>query len=254
MQGRQIQRLCKVLSRPVSTRQCLFDPIAVNKSHTPPIFTSHQIRYLSTPQNSSLLAEEDTWLSKRMMNTRLKLGMAPRVKPYYRLRGLCLFQSVEKVNWIDFFRVFNMPDTFHSWFLVIELHMWMTSVRCSDEGKEGELIKQFSIEYMWEGAQKRAKKLESYAPSALRKGFDDLYEEFVAAFLMYDHGLLTSDVALADVLWYRFLQRNCDDPEKLELLVKYVRKQIHHLDGLSKEDFIDRINFTWLPLSEKTYL
>lgn len=147
-----------------------------------------------------------------------------------------------------------MPDTFHSWFLVIELHMWMTSVRCSDEGKEGELIKQFSIEYMWEGAQKRAKKLESYAPSALRKGFDDLYEEFVAAFLMYDHGLLTSDVALADVLWYRFLQRNCDDPEKLELLVKYVRKQIHHLDGLSKEDFIDRINFTWLPLSEKTYL
>ena len=53
-----------------------------------------------------------------------------------------------------------MPDTFNSWFLVTELHMWMLSVRSNAEGKEGECINKFAIEYMWEKAYKRAKKLE----------------------------------------------------------------------------------------------
>lgn len=52
-----------------------------------------------------------------------------------------------------------MPDTFHSWFLVIELHMWMLSVRLNTEGQEGELLKKFAIEYMWAESLKRSKKL-----------------------------------------------------------------------------------------------
>lgn len=60
----------------------------------------------------------------------------------------------------------------------------------------------------------------------------------MASFLMYDLGLLSSDVELANALWYRFLQEKCDDPEKLELLVKHVRKQVNNSDAICKTSYL----------------
>ncbi|KAK3927642.1 Ubiquinol-cytochrome-c reductase complex assembly factor 1 [Frankliniella fusca] len=238
--------------------------LSCSREHTG-LVNKIQAKLLSS-QPQELPNVQDTWLSKKMMNTRLRLGLCPRPHPYYRLRGLTLFQGVEAVDWKQYFKVFQMKDTFHSWFLVIELHMWMLNVRGARENKEGDLLKKYSLEYMWETALKRAKKLESYAPSAISKGFDDLHDELVAAFLLYDYGLLTSDVELAGALWFRFFKENCDDPEKIELLLKHVRKQVQTsilftsltsvlqlqlLEDMPKEEFVDRANVRWLPLSEK---
>jgi cytochrome b pre-mRNA-processing protein 3 len=55
---------------------------------------------------------------------------------------------------------FQMPDTFHSWFLVTELHVWMLMVRTMAEGEEGRFIRNNIVEAMWQDISTRAKKLQ----------------------------------------------------------------------------------------------
>jgi len=53
-----------------------------------------------------------------------------------------------------------MPDTFYSWFLVTELHVWMLMVRTMAEGEEGRFVRNSIVEAMWEDVSTRAKRLE----------------------------------------------------------------------------------------------
>jgi len=53
-----------------------------------------------------------------------------------------------------------MPDTFYSWFLVTELHVWMLMVRTMAEGEEGRYVRNNIVEAMWEDVITRVKKLE----------------------------------------------------------------------------------------------
>ena len=55
--------------------------------------------------------------------------------------------------------------------------------------------------------------------------------------LIYDIGLAGSDVDLANSIWRRFLLGKDDpDVEKMELLVKYVRKTVASLDQIKLDD------------------
>ena len=53
-----------------------------------------------------------------------------------------------------------------------------------------------------------------------------LSEQFNACIIAYDEGITGDDKILAAALWRRFLQSEGNDPEKLEKLVHYVRKQV----------------------------
>ena len=53
----------------------------------------------------------------------------------------------------------NMPDTFHTWFLVTELHVWMLMVRLMNEGKEGRLIRNGLVNALWDDVEQRSKQL-----------------------------------------------------------------------------------------------
>jgi len=52
-----------------------------------------------------------------------------------------------------------MTDTFFSWFLVTELHVWMIMVRYMAEGKNGKLIRDNVIAAMWEDTDARINNL-----------------------------------------------------------------------------------------------
>ena len=43
-----------------------------------------------------------------------------------------------------------MSDTFFSWFLITELHVWMLMVRFMAEGRKGELVVRNIVEAMWQ--------------------------------------------------------------------------------------------------------
>lgn len=54
---------------------------------------------------------------------------------------------------------FNISDSYFSWFLVTELHVWMLMVRASAEGKEGKYIRDELVTRMWEDNTERMKLL-----------------------------------------------------------------------------------------------
>lgn len=148
-----------------------------------------------------------------------------------KVASYLLYESVaDTLNYAEFFERFELPNTFNSWFLVTELHVWMLLVRAMAEGSEknedGRFMRNNIVEAMWTDVNIRAKKLCMSNPSAIRLQISDLSQQFQAALIAYDEGITDDDKVLAGALWRRFFQRDCDNYEDLELLVKYIRKQV----------------------------
>ena len=80
-----------------------------------------------------------------------------------------------------------------------------------------------------------------------------------AALLIYDEGMAGDDRALANALWRRFFlsmheiqegDTPLPDPEKLLLLVNYVRRVASYLDKMDGVDIIVRNKVEWPSLVE----
>lgn len=81
-----------------------------------------------------------------------------------RVTSHMLYESVaDKINYLAFFKDFDMPNTFNSWFLVTELHVWMLLLRSmaegSESGEDGRFLRNCIVEAMWGDVNTRAKKL-----------------------------------------------------------------------------------------------
>ncbi|EAT36901.1 AAEL011048-PA [Aedes aegypti] len=185
-----------------------------------------------------------------------KMGWIDNSRVRLRVSSCTLYESVaDNINYDEFFTYFKMPDTFNTWFLITELHVWMLLVRSMAEGAEkddaGRFLRNCIVETMWNDVTTRAKQLSAHNPSVVRPQIQLLSEQFQAALISYDEGVSFDDKALASALWRRFFSGHCKDYEQLELLVKYVRKQIAMLDGTSRYDFAIKPKIKWLPLLDK---
>lgn len=58
-----------------------------------------------------------------------------------------------------FFVDFNMADTFFSWFLITELHVWMIMVRYMVDDKDGKIIRNNTVGAMWQDTTARIENL-----------------------------------------------------------------------------------------------
>lgn len=167
-----------------------------------------------------------------------------------RVSSLLLYENVaDKIAYYDFFEEFNMPDTFNSWFLVTELHCWLILTRVMNEGAEsgedGRFLRNCLVESMWADVQLRAKKISADNPSASRRQVAILAEQFQAALIIYDEGLMSDDMILASALWRRFCDMKCDDYSKLEKLVSYVRSTAQQLDNMTREELLTKPKIEW---------
>uniref|UniRef100_A0A8C2W3K0 Ubiquinol-cytochrome c reductase complex assembly factor 1 n=1 Tax=Chinchilla lanigera TaxID=34839 RepID=A0A8C2W3K0_CHILA len=88
-------------------------------------------------------------------------------------------------------------------------------------------------------------------PYILKKNMILMTNNFYAAILGYDEGILSDDHGLAAALWRTFFNQKCEDPRQLELLVEYVRKQMQYLDSINGEDLLLTGEVSWRPLVEK---
>ncbi|XP_046672792.1 ubiquinol-cytochrome-c reductase complex assembly factor 1 [Homalodisca vitripennis] len=168
-----------------------------------------------------------------------------------KVLGYYLYECVaDKVPYTWFFKEMSLPDTFNSWFLVTELHIWMLMVKAMELGDDGRFIRNFIVEAMWADVAMKSKKLGAENYSLARAQTKILGDQFQAALITYDEGLLCNDKVLASALWRRFFEKNCNDPRNLETMVKYVRMQIKYLDNMTEEDFRKR-NIKWQSI-EKT--
>jgi len=164
----------------------------------------------------------------------------------------------QTIDIIKFFETFNMPDTFYSWFLITELHVWLLGARVMNDGDYGRVVRNSMVEALWQDCDNRAKSIGDMATSTRQKKIAAICEEFQAALFVYDEGLLGNDLQLANALWRRFFlsmqedeEGQIPDPEKLEILVNYVRRVSHYLDQLDSVDIIVKNTINWPPLIQK---
>ncbi|XP_013962474.1 ubiquinol-cytochrome-c reductase complex assembly factor 1 isoform X2 [Canis lupus familiaris] len=198
---------------------------------------------------------------------------------------------VEKTDFEEFFLRCQMPDTFNSWFLITLLHVWMCLVRMKQEGRSGKYMCRIIVHFMWEDVEQRGRVMGTFlgrlaqhsteydgrkvqetrqppgserrngawqpGTSAqvnsyiLKKNMILMTNNFYAAILGYDEGILSDDHGLAAALWRTFFNQKCEDPRQLELLVEYVRKQMQYLDSMNGEDLLLTGEVSWRPLVEK---
>lgn len=148
-------------------------------------------------------------------------------------------------------------------------------VRAMASEKNGQFIRNNIVEAMWSDIQLRTKKLGQSNRGLVRKQINELADQFEYTLIAYDEGLSANDKQLASALWKQFFNSNCDDYEKIELLVKYVRanvsqhfqrivsvnrteiwnicfhnSQIARLDRLPQDEFLHQRKIKWTDLNE----
>lgn len=156
---------------------------------------------------------------------------------------------VERINYDEFFEKCSLPDTLNSWFLVAQLHVWMCLVRMRQEGREGKYMCRYIVHSMWEDVEQRSK-IMGIAAVHRKESMRSMTETFYAAIFGYDEGVLSDDGVLAAALWRNIFNRQCEDPQQLERMVEYVRKQMQFIDALDGDDLLLTGEVKWRPLVE----
>jgi len=197
------------------------------------------------------LAPDEDGIVKRALR-KMKFYMLDNVK--LSTTGYLLYETIaDKIDYLKFFEEMAMPDTFNSWFLVTELHVWMLMAKAMEFGDEGRVIRNKIVEAMWIDVNNKSKKLGPENILAARQQVKLLGDQFQAAILTYDEGLLSDDRVLAAALWRRFFEKDCKDARTLEIMVRYVRQQMEGLDKISEDDFKNH-KIVWLPFDKKENL
>ncbi|XP_031848052.1 ubiquinol-cytochrome c reductase complex assembly factor 1 isoform X2 [Nomia melanderi] len=163
--------------------------------------------------------------------------------------GYLLYANIlETVDYSTFYKDFNMPDTFFSWFLITELHVWMLMVRYISEGNEGKFVRDNMLESMWKDIDVRMTKVCPMDGRTKRKQLVKLTGQFYSALIHYDEGILSDDKVLAAALWTIFFVEECNNPEMIERLLIYVRKQMYLLDKIPEDDLMWNPYIKWMQL------
>ncbi|XP_011253957.1 ubiquinol-cytochrome-c reductase complex assembly factor 1 isoform X3 [Camponotus floridanus] len=168
-----------------------------------------------------------------------KIGILDVQKYRYMALGSLVYEHVmAQVDYPFFYKHFNMADTFFSWFLVTELHLWMIMVRYMAEGNAGRLVRNSAVNSLWEDTKARAMNLGKIREKLRNKQIQELSQQFNAAIIGYDEGIQSNDKVLAAALWRRFFHLECNNPEHVETLIIYVRKQISLFDNLPSHEIL----------------
>ncbi|KAL5014162.1 hypothetical protein ScPMuIL_008432 [Solemya velum] len=192
-----------------------------------------------------------------------KLGLWDKLKESIGFQGKLLYPKqvmtlssykvficvTQIVNYNEVTEVLKLPDTFNSWFLITELHIWLCMVRLAQEGREGRYFRNCLVQAMWSDVNSRSKRLgDSASLTARREGIKSLGDSFYAALFSYDEGLMGEDRDLASSLWRILFEMRSVDPKLLEMMVAYVRKQVKHLDSQESGLIMSSGLVTFLPL------
>lgn len=201
----------------------------------------HAVPIAQKPIVLSVLPKHLTFLQRMLMKLGLKQS---RLLAIAYLSYEHMIDNV--IDYETFYKVLNMPDTMFSWFLVTELYVWMLMVRYMVEGEDGKILRDHLAEEMWEDVKQRVDKLGYIKRKIKRNQIMELNAQFSAAIACYDEGMLSDDKVLANALWRRLGRSECDDPEVLERLVVFVRRQLQVMDSIPREELFTQPQLKWI--------
>lgn len=113
-------------------------------------------RFSEIPSNPSIASENN------LGNKALKLvgwlgGFYSRKAVLTRSAKVMYECCVEGLDYGKFYEAAGMPDTFQSWFLINQLHVWMCLVRLKPEGKDGRYMYRRMVQIFWDDVEERMK-------------------------------------------------------------------------------------------------
>ena len=175
-----------------------------------------------------------------------RLGMSEANIFKLRQSTVYLYEScTDKFPYEKFFQEFELEDTFFSFFLILELHLWMCYVRSMREGKEGRILRNELTERLWVDIDKRLTRVDIFSKKKRKEILEDLLYHLQASIFSYDEGLMSDDKVLAGALWRNLFQMKDIDPRKLETSVDYVRNQLEHLKSIGPREWCIEGKLTW---------
>ena len=133
-------------------------------------------RVLSQKDTSLKATERESWFTRKYR----ELFDGPSRKDLEASGVIFSSYCCQGVNVNDFFDYFDMPDTFYSWFLVTELHMWMVinRIMVSNRIDDAEFVRQIMITSLWQDCQIRVKLLDNIPMSERKETLTDISMEF----------------------------------------------------------------------------
>ncbi|KAL5236050.1 hypothetical protein ACI65C_003460 [Semiaphis heraclei] len=173
--------------------------------------------------------------------------MNPLNKSKYEANSWILYEKlVDQIPFDQIMTKLDLPDTFNSWFIITELHLWMIFVRLMNEGTRGTMIRNFIMEALWNDVEFRSKKLATVSSDVRHRQIKELSDQLRGALVGYDEGWLNNDMVLASMVWRRVFNKECNDPEKIELVVKYIRKQMSILQLQTFDSLFTKKDVKWI--------
>ncbi|XP_060843175.1 ubiquinol-cytochrome-c reductase complex assembly factor 1 [Rhopalosiphum padi] len=173
--------------------------------------------------------------------------MNPLNKSKYEANSWILYEKlVDQIPFDQIMSKLNLPDTFNSWFIITELHLWMIFVRLMNEGTKGTMIRNFLMEALWNDVEFRSKKLATVSSDVRHRQIKELSDQLRGALVGYDEGWLSNDMVLASMVWRRVFNKECNDPEQIELVVKYIRKQMSILQLQTFDSLFTKKDVKWI--------
>ncbi|OWF53431.1 ubiquinol-cytochrome-c reductase complex assembly factor 1-like [Mizuhopecten yessoensis] len=139
---------------------------------------------------------------------------------------------IEFTDYQEFCTALELPDTFNTWYLMVELHVWIIMTRLILEGVEGRYFRNVLVSMMWKDVESRMQEVEEVSFNDRKHFLDQIKHHLHNAMLYYDEGLLSDDRALANALWNILFERSDVSARSMETIVMYVRAQILFLDKI----------------------
>lgn len=204
-----------------------------------PLTKANTVIYTESP-----FKYDGTWFNK----LRNVVGLGEVNK--FALRRATIFHYEACTDKLDpeiFFKHLQLQDTLYSFYLIIQLHVWMCQVRSMAEGPEGRLLRNEIVERMWQDMDVRLSKIEVYSSSKRKSLLVDLLYHHQGAIFSYDEGMLTNDKTLANAIWRTLYSKESVEPQILEMVVKYVRTQLNHLRSIGPREWCLDGKFDWAP-------
>ncbi|XP_050533818.1 ubiquinol-cytochrome-c reductase complex assembly factor 1 isoform X2 [Daktulosphaira vitifoliae] len=170
----------------------------------------------------------------------------PLSKTRIQANSWLLYETlIDQIPFNIIMKKLDLPDTFNTWFIITELHLWMVFVRIMNEKTKGPMIRNYMMEALWNDVEFRTKKLR-VNPDTRQNQVKELSEQIRGALIGYDEGWLTNDINLAGMVWRRIFNQQCNDPQKLEIVVKYIRKQMANLQMQSFDSLYTNKEIKWI--------
>ncbi|KAF9341818.1 Protein cbp3, mitochondrial [Linnemannia elongata] len=152
---------------------------------------------------------------------------------------ICAQQLQDKRSfWID---TCGLPDNFQTWFSITHLHVWLLMVRIRAED-HGKVFQQQLVNHFFHDIEDRMRYNHKISSGRIISTYmHDFLAQFHGGVLAYDEGMCKDDPIMAAALW-RNLFTSSGNPAQIAILVDYVRKELHNLDTMSSDDFLESRN------------